>query len=57
MSMSIAPNETRTLLQQNPRLSDDSEVDKNSSQPSPPVKPVIVAHGGATGVKTVVKSK
>ena len=57
MSHSIAPTDTRPILVQNPRLSDDSEVTKNSSQVSPPVKPIIVSHGGATGVKTIIKSK
>lgn len=58
MSTSIRPTDTRHPLTQDPANGDDYEVAKNSNQVSPPVKPVgTVSHGGATGVKTVTKSK
>lgn len=50
MSHSIAPTDTRPILTQHPRLSDDSDVEKNSSIASPPVKPVARTVAGASGV-------
>ncbi len=57
MSMSHAPTNPKTLLQQNPLLSDDAEVLKNSSVVSSPVKPVIHDRSGATGVVVKKTSK
>jgi hypothetical protein len=47
MSHSIAPQDTRPILTQQPRLSDDSDVDKQLSVVGRPSNPVPVVKAGA----------
>jgi hypothetical protein len=47
MSHSIAPTDTRTITAQQPRLSDDSEVDKQLAVVGRPSNPVPVVKAGA----------
>jgi len=47
MSHSIAPTDTRTIIAQQPRLSDDSEVDKQLAVVGRPSNPVPVVKAGA----------
>ncbi len=55
MSQNYSPTDTRPIFVQNPRLSDDSEVDKNSSVPTLS-KPTPLTRD-SSGVAIIKKSK